>query len=73
VGTGEETSLKKLAFLCGQNKKEIKHISERPADIKESVASTFKSEIFLKFKSAISIEQGIEKTIEYYEGLRGGI
>lgn len=69
VGTGEETNLKKLAFLCGQNKKEVKHIAERPADIKESVASKFKSEKFLKFKSKISIEEGIEKTIEYYRNI----
>lgn len=72
VGTGEETNLKKLAFLCGQNKKEVKHIAERPADVRESVAATFKSDIFLKFKAKISIEQGIEKTIEYYEGVNFG-
>lgn len=70
VGTGIETNLKKLAALCAQNKKEINHIAERPADIKESVASTWKAEKRLNFKATTSIEDGISYTIAYYESLK---
>lgn len=69
VCTGNGTTLKKLAQLCGNNK-EIKHIESRPMDIKESIGIPFKAEVFLKFKAAIGIEEGIERTIKYYESLK---
>lgn len=70
VGTGSQTDLNKLAFLCGKGRKNIKNIEERPYDIKESIASIFKAQIFLKFKAGIDIEDGIERTIDYYESIK---
>lgn len=70
VCTGQGTSLKQLANLC-KGKREVKHIELRPGDIKESIGIPFKAEVFLKFKAVTGIEEGIEKTIKYYEGLRG--
>lgn len=68
--TGDGTSLKRLANLCG-GKKSIKYTEQRPNDIKESIGSPFKAEVWLKFKAAIGIEEGIARTVKYYEGLRG--
>jgi UDP-N-acetylglucosamine 4-epimerase len=69
VCTGQGTSLKKLANLC-KGKREVKHVESRLGDIKESIGVPFKAEVFLKFKAVTDIEEGIEKTIKYYEGLR---
>lgn len=70
VGTGNPTSLKDLADLCSRGKKQIKFISERPNDIKLSVAAPYKAQVFLKFTASYDIETGIEKTIKYYESLQ---
>ncbi len=69
VCTGQGTTLKQLASLCSP-KKIAKHIEPRPNDIKESIGSPFKAEVWLKFKASIPIDVGIEKTIKYYESLR---
>ena len=68
--TGQGTTLNQLAVLCG-SKKSIKRIEQRPNDIKESIGNPFKAEVWLKFKASIGIDEGIERTIRYYEGLRG--
>ncbi len=70
VCTGEGTTLKRLAQLCA-GKRGITYAEQRPADIKESIGNPFKAEVWLKFKSSIGIDEGIERTIRYYEGLRG--
>lgn len=70
VCTGSGTSLKRLGSLCGTRKK-ISFVDARPNDIKESIGSPFKAEVWLKFKAAIGIEEGIARTIKYYESLKG--
>lgn len=67
VGTGQETSLEALALALN---KPIKHIEERPADIKHSVAAPYKAQLFLKFTASYDIETGLEKTVKYYESLK---
>ncbi len=68
VATGLGTSLNKLARLCAP-KREAKHIEERPADVRTSVGSPFKAQLFLKFKASYDIETGIGHTRKYYESL----
>lgn len=69
VGTGEETSLNRLAELT-KGDKTVEHVTERPADIKESIANTRRAESLLGFTHKVSIEEGIKRTAQYYESLR---
>ncbi len=72
VGTGEGTSLNHLAeIVCSTaGTKEIKHVIERPMDIRHSVADINRLRDRLNFTPAFSIRQGIEKTYDYYRGLK---
>lgn len=71
VGTGTGVYIDELAKAISRGKKEIKYSEDRPGDIKQAIASTIKAESNLKFKAAIGIEEGLDRTIAYYEGLRG--
>ncbi len=69
VCTGVGTTLNQLALHCGPKKKPNYH-DARPSDVRESIGSPFKAEVWLKFKAAIGIEEGIARTIKYYDSLR---
>ncbi len=71
VGTGDGTTIKELAKIISKKHKEIVHAKERIADVKYSVADTWRAKSLLKFSAAYNIEEGLAKTISYYEGLRG--
>lgn len=69
VGTGQKTTLNELANLC-KGTREVKHITERPYDVKNSLACTKKSETLLKFKASIDIKSGVSKTKIFYDSLK---
>jgi UDP-N-acetylglucosamine 4-epimerase len=71
VCSGNGTTLNYLSKICSDSKKDIKHIAERPMDIKHSIGAPFKSQLFLKFKASYDIETGIAHTRKYYESLKG--
>lgn len=74
IGSGIETSIRELAEtilqLTGSTSK-IVYKSSRPGDIIYSRANISKAERILKWKSEISLKDGLMETISFYNDLRG--
>jgi UDP-N-acetylglucosamine 4-epimerase len=69
ICTGEGTSINKLASLC--SKKTPTYLPPRHGDVKSSIGAPFAAQLYLKFHAIVDIEEGIQKTIRYYESLKG--
>ena len=73
IGTGNATTLNELAkLITKKTPKEILKIQERSADVKASVAHTYEASELLNFKSSVNINEGLNKTIAYYQGISNG-
>ncbi len=74
IGTGVDTSIKTIAELVLDklNKPQslITHISDRPGQVKRHVSSTEKALTTLNWKAETKLENGLDKTIQWYEANR---
>jgi nucleoside-diphosphate-sugar epimerase len=69
--SGTETiSISKLAEIIKKNVKgtrsEITHVALRPGDVKDSTGNIERAEKLLGFSPVINLEDGLQKTIEWY-------
>jgi len=73
IGTGVEitmkTLLEKLLLLMNKKKLGIKYLDPRPADVQRLWVNADKFYKLTKFKSSTNFEQGLKKTIIFYENL----
>lgn len=69
IGTGCPTSLNSLINFLGKADKKINSI-ERKSDIKTSVADTRLAKELIGFVAKTSIEDGLNKTSEYYNSIK---
>jgi nucleoside-diphosphate-sugar epimerase len=73
VAAGEETSVNTLAArLCELSgaRSEILHLAPREGDVRESRADLSRSRRELGFEPAVSLEEGLRKTVEAYRELQ---
>lgn len=72
IGSGEKTSINKLFSTLSYLLKVTPKVlikNDRQGDIFESLASTTRAQSVLKFKSSISLEKGLDYSINYYKGI----
>jgi UDP-glucose 4-epimerase len=69
--SGTETiSIANLADLIKKNVKgtrsDITHVTPRPGDVKHSIGNIERAEKLLGFRPSVNLEEGLQKTIEWY-------
>jgi UDP-N-acetylglucosamine 4-epimerase len=64
VGTGVGVSLRELLVLLG---KTAKHGPAREGDVQISIANTDYARSVLGYQAAVSIKEGLKRTVEFYE------
>lgn len=76
IGTGQEITMKelmlKLLRLMGKEKLGINFHPSRPADVPRLWVDPSKFQRLTGFKSSISMDEGLQETIEYYRNLSSG-
>ena len=70
IGYGQQTSLlqlvQSLKKIIGVNVEPV-HVSERAGDVKHSLANISKAKTLLGYDPAVSVEEGLRKTCEWYK------
>jgi UDP-glucose 4-epimerase len=70
IASGREISINELVKLIAKYmacSKAIIYESERPADVRRLVASTKLAQDLINFKPTLTLEEGIKRTIEWYQ------
>ena len=70
IATGKETSIRELAELIQEvtdTDSDIVHVEEREGDIERSVADIEKARESLDYDPEVSLHEGLERTIEWFE------
>ncbi len=70
VGTGESVTIRKLAELIQEitdTDADIVHTDPREGDIDHSRAAVSKAESKLDFEASVSLREGLERTVEWFE------
>jgi UDP-glucose 4-epimerase len=73
IGTGEEITMKHLMeqlITLVNNGNHIEYLDDRPADVPRLWVNNAKFKTITGFKSAVSFEQGLTETINYYKDLK---
>jgi len=73
IGTGEEITMKHLMeqlITLVNNGNHIEYLDDRPADVPRLWVDNAKFNTITVFKSAVSFEQGLTETINYYKDLK---
>jgi UDP-glucose 4-epimerase len=73
IGTGEEITMKHLMeqlITLVNNGNRIEYLDDRPADVPRLWVNNAKFKTITGFKSAVSFEQGLTETINYYKDLK---
>jgi UDP-glucose 4-epimerase len=73
IGTGEEITMKHLMeqlITLVNNGNRIEYLDDRPADVPRLWVDNAKFKTITGFKSAVSFEQGLTETINYYKDLK---
>ncbi|MFY8029572.1 MAG: GDP-mannose 4,6-dehydratase, partial [Bacteroidia bacterium] len=73
IGTGEEITMKHLMeqlITLVNNGNHIEYLDDRPADVPRLWVDNAKFKTITGFKSAVSFEQGLTETINYYKDLK---
>lgn len=73
IGTGEEITMKHLMeqlITLVNNGNRIEYLDDRPADVPRLWVDNAKFKTITGFKSAVSFEQGLTETIDYYKDLK---
>jgi dTDP-glucose 4,6-dehydratase len=70
VGTGIATSVldiaKKILKIMGKPESMLTYIPERPGQVDKHISSTEKTKKLIGWKAATKLDQGLEKTIDWY-------
>lgn len=71
IGTGKATSVIEVARLIlrklGKPGRLLRHIGDRPGQVKKHLSSTKKAKRLLNWKANIPLPDGLERTIEWYK------
>ncbi|MEC7640650.1 MAG: GDP-mannose 4,6-dehydratase [Nitrospinota bacterium] len=71
LGTGKDTNILTIAkmILNLMNKPEdlIKHVPDRPGQVSRHIASTHKIQSLTGWKHSTSLEEGLARTVEFYQ------
>ncbi|MBT7476185.1 MAG: epimerase, partial [Nitrospina sp.] len=74
LGTGTDTSVVDIArkILKALNKPEslLQFIEDRPGQVTRHISSTQKSHDCLEWKAKIDLDEGLDRTIEFYRNNR---
>jgi dTDP-glucose 4,6-dehydratase len=74
LGTGTDTSVVEIArkILKALNKPEslLQFIEDRPGQVTRHISSTQKAHACLEWKSKIDLDEGLDRTIEFYRNNR---
>ena len=75
VGTGIAVSVlelaKKILKIMGKSESMLTYIPERPGQVDKHISSTDKTQKLIGWKAATKLDQGLEKTIDWYTENRG--
>jgi len=73
IACGESFNLNelvgKLNVILGKNIYPV-YADPRQGDVKHSLANTGRAKLWLDYSSTVSFDEGLEKTVEWYENLR---
>ena len=74
LGTGSDTCILdigiKVLEKLGKSKNQINFIEDRPGQVSRHISSTKKSETLLGWKSQVELDEGLDKTINFYKNNR---
>lgn len=74
LGTGADTSVidiaRKVLDILGCSEKQIRHIDDRPGQVSRHISSTGKAKDLLGWQARISLEEGLQRTVDFYRGNR---
>jgi UDP-glucose 4-epimerase len=74
VGCGRLTSINTLSTLIGNcwgPLAVVKHVMSRPGDVRASMASISKASVILGYTPKVQIEEGAERTVEWFRRRNG--
>lgn len=70
IATGESVSIRKLAEIIRDitdSNSDIVHTGSRSGDIKHSVADISSAETSLRYQPSVTLEEGLERTIDWWQ------
>ena len=74
LGTGSDTCVldigRKVLEKLDKPESMLNHIKDRPGQVSRHISSTDKSKELLAWQAEISLDSGLEKTIEFYKNNR---
>ncbi|RLJ04629.1 MAG: epimerase [Candidatus Aenigmatarchaeota archaeon] len=74
IGTGRDVNIETIAYMVlemlGKSKALITYVGERPGQVRRHIASTEKAKKLLGWEAKTSFEEGLEKTIKWYQNHR---
>lgn len=74
IGSGNDVSINNVAQLVleimDKSNSLIKHVGDRPGQVSRHISSTVKSKKLLRWKASTKFEEGLRKTISWYEDNR---
>jgi UDP-glucuronate 4-epimerase len=71
LGKGNGTSLKEFIDLVSKhtgNQAQVKVLPDQPGDVPYTCADVSRAEALLGYRSQVSFEEGIRRTVEWYQG-----
>jgi len=76
LGKGSGTQLSDFIGIVEKHvgkKAKIEVMPEQPGDVPRTMASTVKARILLGYRSKITVDEGIKKTVAWYNQTYGGV
>ena len=71
LGTGRDTSVldigSKVLEKLGKPKNRLNYIEDRPGQVSRHISSTKKAQDLLGWKAQIELDEGLDKTVEFYK------
>jgi len=70
LGTGIDTSVnaiaKKILNILGLPESRIEYVADRPGQVSRHISSTEKAKRLLNFETTVSLDEGLQRTVEFY-------
>tara|TARA_B100001123_G_C15304476_1_gene1022145 strand:- start:1406 stop:2413 length:1008 start_codon:yes stop_codon:yes gene_type:complete len=74
LGTGSDTCVsdigKKVLEKLGKSKNKLNYIEDRPGQVARHISATKKSQNLLGWKTRVGLDEGLDKTVEFYKNNR---
>ncbi len=74
LGTGSDTSVidigRKVLEKLGKPENLLNYIEDRPGQVSRHISSTNKSQELLNWQAQVDLDEGLEKTVEFYKNNR---